>query len=300
MSAGRIVAAFACTVAGLAGQQTPPTPPGTDIYLARLTPTAIEQPINITNRPGYDNQPSFTPDGKGILFTRNDGKQTDIYLYDFTSRSSEPTRVTNTPESEYSPTVTPDGLSISVIRVEAGPPASLDPDARQRLWRFSRDGQNPAVVLENAKPVGYHAWGPDGLLALFVLGKPNTLQVADSRTGKARIVAQNIGRSLHRIPGRDTVSVLHIEGDVRTIKELDLKTGALTPIVRAIDSPDGDYAWTPDGAILMSNGKDLMRWAGTEWTRIADLAALGLTGASRLAVSPDARWLALVVPEPKN
>ncbi len=300
MPAARAIAAFVCAAAGLGIQPAPPAPPGTDIYLARLTRTGIEQPVNITNRQGYDNQPSFTPDGKGILFTRSDGKQTDIYLYDLTSRSSEATRITNTPESEYSPTVTPDGLAISVIRVEAGAPASLEPDARQRLWRFSRDGQNPTLVIENVKPVGYHAWGSDGLLALFVLGTPNTLQVADSRTGEVRIVTQNIGRSLHRIPGRDTVSVLHIEGDVRTIKELDLKTRTLKPIVRAIDSPDRDYAWTPDGAILMSSGKELMRWSGGEWTRIADLAALGVAGASRLAISPDAKWLALVVPETKN
>jgi hypothetical protein len=281
----------------IANQQPQPAPPGTDIWLARLTPTGIEQPINITNRPGYDNQPSFTPDGKGILFTRSDSTQTDTYLYDFTTRSSEPTRVTNTPESEYSPTVTPDGKGISVIRVEAGAPASLEPDARQRLWRFTRDGQTPELVIRDVKPVGYHAWGADDLLALYVLGKPNTLQVADSRTGRARIITQNIGRSLHRIPGRDTVSVLHIEGDVRTIKELDLEAGTLKPIARALPSPDGDYAWTPDGAILMSTGKELMRSTGGEWTRIADLAALGLSGASRLAVSPDGRWLALVVPE---
>ncbi len=225
---------------------------GTDIWLARLTAAGLGQPINITARPGYDNQPAFTPDGKGILFTRRDGNQTDIYLYDFTSRSTAATPVTRTPESEYSPTVTPDGEGISVIRVEG--------DTTQRLWRFDRKGQNPQLVLADVKPVGYHAWGPDGLLALFVLGKPNTLQVADSRRGRARIVAQGIGRSIHRIPGRDTISVLHIEGNTRTIKELDAKTRRLTPIVRALDSAEGDYAWTPDGAILMSDGKRLMRW----------------------------------------
>jgi Tol biopolymer transport system component len=273
---------------------TPPQPPpGTDIWLARLTATGIEQPINITNRPGYDNQPSFTADGKGILFTRRDDEQTDIYVYDFTSRDSAPTRITNTPESEYSPTVTPDGLGISVIRVEA--------DGTQRLWRFAANGQNPTLLLRDVKPVGYHAWGPDGQLALFILGadkKPNTLQVADSRTGRARVVAQRIGRSIHRIPRRDTISVLHVEGEVRTIKELDLKTRALKPIVRAVGSTEGDYVWTPDGAILMSDGTALMRWrAGDRWEPIADLAALGLAGASRMAVSPDGRWLALVVPE---
>ena len=178
--------------AGGAVQQPPrapvgtSAPPDTDVWLARLGPDgAITQPINITDRKGYDNQPSFTPDGKAILFTRRDGEQTDIYTYDFTSRSSLPTPVTNTPESEYSPTVTPDGAGISVIRVEA--------DGSQRLWRFTRDGQSPQLVLANVKPVGYHAWGPGGTLALFVLGNPNTLQVADTRTGRATIVAQRIG-----------------------------------------------------------------------------------------------------------
>jgi hypothetical protein len=271
---------------------------GTDIWLARLTPAGLEQPINITARPGYDNQPSFTPDGNGILFTRRDGDQTDIYLYDFTSRSSASTPVTRTPESEYSPTATPDGEGISAIRVEA--------DGTQRLWRFDRHGENPQVVLRDVKPVGYHAWGPfdsaqgraGGLLALFVLGEPNTLQVADSRTGRSRIVARRIGRSIHRIPGRSTISVLHVEGDTRTIKELDPRTRRLTPIVRALDSTEGDYAWTPDGAILMSDGTRLMRWRnGEDWTEFANLAALGLEGASRMAVSPDGRWIAIVVPD---
>ena len=273
-------------------------PPGTDIWLARLSPGgAITQPINLTNRAGYDNQPSFTPDGKAILFTRRDGEQTDIYAYDFTSRTSDVTRITNTPESEYSPTVTPDGAGISVIRVET--------DGTQRLWRFTRDGQSPQLVLTNVKPVGYHAWGPGGVLALFVLGNPNTLQIADSRTGRATVVAERIGRSIHRIPGRETISVLHVEGNTRMIKELDLSSRTLRPLVRALETTDGDYAWTPDGSILMSDKDNLMRWSSTrtghgqgeEWTPVANLVGLGLAGVTRVAVSPDGRWLAMVLPD---
>jgi WD40 repeat protein len=290
-----ILALFLATSA--AAQQPSPTtappqpPPGTDIWLARLDPDGrITQPINITNRAGYDNQPAFTPDGKAILFTRHDGEQTDIWAYDFTARSSEPTRITNTSESEYSPTVTPDGTGISVIRVEA--------DGTQRLWRFTRDGQSPTLILSDVKPVGYHAWGPRGQLALFVLGNPNALHVADSRTGRSRMIAQRIGRSVHRIPGRDTISVLHVEGDARWVKELDVNTRTLKRIVRAVESAEGDYAWTPDGAILMSDGKMLMRWSsGADWKSATDLAALGLAGVTRIAVSPDGRWIAMVAPD---
>src|ERR1700760_4851316 len=68
-------------------------PPSTDIYLARLRvehgTVSVGPPVNITDRPGYDNQPSFTPDSKSILFTsvRADA-QADIYRYDLTSRST--------------------------------------------------------------------------------------------------------------------------------------------------------------------------------------------------------------------
>ncbi|WP_210489308.1 TolB family protein [Rufibacter aurantiacus] len=67
-------------------------------------------PTNITQRPGYDNQPSFTPDGKSILFTsQRDGQQTDIFQYTLAGKKT--VQLTNTPEAEYSPLVTPDGKS---------------------------------------------------------------------------------------------------------------------------------------------------------------------------------------------
>ncbi len=68
------IVGFMMTVYGVrsAGGQAPPA---TDIFLAPLSisstdgrPT-IGKPVNITSRPGYDNQPAFTPDSRSILFT---------------------------------------------------------------------------------------------------------------------------------------------------------------------------------------------------------------------------------------
>src|SRR5262245_9489234 len=103
--------ALTVTLLAFLQAQTPAPPPDTEIFLATLTTTGaqttIVRPVNITNSPGYDNQPSFTPDGRSVLFTSiRGGTQTDIYRYDITPRTV--TRVTETPESEYSPTVTPD------------------------------------------------------------------------------------------------------------------------------------------------------------------------------------------------
>src|SRR5262249_19832508 len=156
------------------------------IFLAAFTTRgqpAVARAVNITHTPGYDNQPSFTPDGAGLLFTSNrGGTQTDIYRYDIAAATTA--RLTDTPESEYSPTVTPDGKHLSVIRVEG--------DGTQRLWRFTLEGTEPELVLERVKPVGYHAWADDHTVALFVLGQPTTLQLADTRSGNAVEVSRGI------------------------------------------------------------------------------------------------------------
>ena len=155
-------------------------------------------PLNITDRAGYDNQPSFTSDQKGVFFTSvRDDAQADIYRYDIATKQT--TRVTTTaPESEYSATPIDGGRAISIVRVER--------DSAQRLWRFPLDGSAPSVILERVRPVGYHAWADDHTLALFVLGSPNTLQLADTRSGAAETLASGIGRSLHRIPGTNRIS----------------------------------------------------------------------------------------------
>src|SRR5258705_12424359 len=226
---------------GLAMLQTARAPPpDTEIFLASLsasssatpTPLTLGSPVNITSNPGYDNQPSFTPDGRSVLFTSiRGGTQTDIYRYDIAA--GRVARVTNTPESEYSPTVTPDGAHISVIRVEAG--------GTQRLWRFTMDGTQPELVLADVKPVGYHAWADDHTLALFVLGRPATLQIADTRTGKADNLMPGISRSIQRIPGGRTMSFVQRvpstqQGGAPTLKisELDPTTHRVTPLVNPL------------------------------------------------------------------
>jgi hypothetical protein len=267
-------------------------PPGTDIFLVDLVVRGggiqLGTPLNITDREGYDNQPAFTADGRSVLYTsiREDG-QADIYRYDIVRR--ETARLTRTAESEYSPTVAPDLRGITVVRVE--------PDSTQRLWRFGVEGGEPELLLPGVRPVGYHAWADEHTVALFVLGSPATLRLADLRTGEAEAVAEDIGRSLHRIPGRRAISFLRRtpEGE-RWIEELDIASREVRRLVRPLEAGE-DYAWMPDGRLLMGQGAKLFLWdpaAGSDWREIADLSAAGIGGITRLAVSPLGDRLALV------
>jgi dipeptidyl aminopeptidase/acylaminoacyl peptidase len=275
----------------------PPPPPGTDIYElsfdGRLDSLSAVAPVAVVRERGYENQPFYTPDGAAILLTANlDGKQTDIYEFDRKTRQVR--RLTATTEGEYSATVTPDGKGFSVIRVEA--------DSTQRLWRFDRNGTNPRLVLTEIRPVGYHTWIDDDQLALFVLGKPATLQHARVSTGKTVVIAQNIGRSLHTIPNTRAVSFVHRESAQAVwVKQFDPATGAITPLVQLQQgNNEGDVTWTPDGTLLMSAGTKVYAWrrGDKDWREVYDVAAHKLGAVTRLAVAPDGRSIALVVNEP--
>jgi hypothetical protein len=241
----------------------------------------VGPPLNITDRPGYDNQPSFATDGSSVFFTSvREDAQADIYRYELATKRT--IRVTTSaPESEYSPTSVDGGRAISVIRVER--------DSTQRLWRIPVNGNAPTVILDRVKPVGYHAWADDHTLALFVLGTPNTLQLADARSGRVDTITTNIGRSLHKIPGQPRVSFVHkISPTEWWIESLDPHSRQTARLVKI---PEGveDYAWLADGSVVCGRGSKLMRWsgkAGTDWTEIADLSSAGVKGITRLAISP--------------
>jgi dipeptidyl aminopeptidase/acylaminoacyl peptidase len=283
--------------------QAPAAPPATEVFVASLAvekgSVTVGKPENISKSAGYDNQPSFSPDGSSLYFASDRAAvatgsptQTDIFRYDFGSRRL--LQITMTPESEYSPTVTPDGQGITVIRVEE--------DKTQRLWRFRVDGGIPALVLEQVRPVGYHAWLTPTHLALFVLGNPATLQVADVKSGSAQVVAKGIGRSVAPIPGGG-VSFVQVSGEEekRTLTISELQLEEERPVTRPLTAAvagarEADLAWTPDGTLLMAHAGTLYAWTRGEssWRAVADLGALGLKNVTRLAVSPKGDRIALV------
>ena len=272
---------------GLAAQG----PPATDIWLLRWPPRVADA-RNLTARPGYDNQPSFTPDGATILYTSYREGQSDIYRVDVETGAIS--QVTRTPESEYSPRVMPDGTAFSVVRVEA--------DSTQRLWAFTLDGTIPVLVLPDVRPVGYHAWADGNSVVLFVLGSPPTLHVADTRTGASEVVASRIGRSLQKVPGRRAVSFVDQSDSTRwVIRTLDLDTKAIEEVAPARPGRE-DFIWRPTGTIVTADGPLLLEWnAGRRrWEERADLSPLGITTITRLAGSPDGAWIAVVAGEKQD
>jgi len=266
--------------------------PSTDIYLYRLGRIVPfgDRLTNVTARRGYDNQPAW--DGEALVFTAQVGGQTDIYRY----AGGAVAPVTDTPESEYSASLTPDGAGISVVRVER--------DSTQRLWRFPHDGGTPSVILPDVKPVGYYAWLDSTTVTLFVLGEPNTLRIADTRTGVARIATSGIGRSLQRIPGGRRGSFVQRSGSSWVLKTIDPqpRSDGSFRIDSLVTLPDSaEYvSWRSDRVVYTAGGSRIwrLRLPDRRWTLVANLSSRGILGITRIALSPDGSGLAFVASDP--
>jgi len=249
-------------------------------------------PRKITDFAGYNNQPFFMPDGKSILYTSIRNKQADIYRYDLQTGTT--TQVTNTPESEYSPTLMPDKKNISVVRVEAD-------GKTQRLWKFPLDGGPPSLILEDIKGVGYHLWVDDHTLALFIVGgsgKPNYLEIYDTRARKSEFIVENPGRVMRQVPNKNAFSFVHkVANDHWEVKAFDLRTRTSASLMATVPGSE-DYAWLPDGRLLMAKDSTLFIVTPPSekgWVRADDFAVTGLAGITRIAVSAKGDRLAMVV-----
>jgi len=283
--AGFLLAAVAAAALPLFSQGS------SDIYLASLSREGdrlvFGAPVKINERTGYNNQPSFPPDGSGVFYSSADGSETDIFFYSIGEKMN--VRRTSTPDSEYSPLVMPEGNEFSVIQLvlAEGPRKGAQP-----LLAFPLKGGPPRLLYEEGKKIGYHAWIDGDRLAAFVLGEPNTLQLVNLKSGESRTLADSIGRALYKSPWAAEDVLFSREG---IIKKVNIATNAVEDVIAL---KGGDFFCpTPEGGLLTAAGAEVFIFRpgrDETWVKVGDFSAFGIKSISRLAVDPQGRWLAFV------
>jgi hypothetical protein len=224
--------------------------PSTDIYLFTVTlknkNPVISYATNITNRKGYDNQPSFHPTLPFLYYASdNDSGRSDINYYNYTTKQTVP--FTNTNEREYSPTLTPDGKFIScIIQRDNG---------AQDLGKYPLNGGAPLVLINNLI-VGYHCWVNESSLLLFILddSTSNSLRYYNLLTKKDSVLLKNPGRCIQKIPGQNAISFVEKKSKEEwLLKKYDNNTGAISNIATCLRGRE-DYCWLSNNLLLMSDG----------------------------------------------
>ncbi|NNM13282.1 MAG: hypothetical protein HKO58_03060, partial [Gammaproteobacteria bacterium] len=163
-----------------------------------------------------------------------------------------------------------------------------------------------SVVFPEVKRVGYHTWADANTAYVFLVdpnpaGERHTLEVVARNSGKSRQIASTIGRSLVMQPETDhLVFVDKSDSKNWLIKTYNPTTTLAVEMLNALNGSE-DMAWLDKENLLMASGNEIYlntseNGYGENWQLVSGNSLHDLPGTiSRLAVSPDLQWLALVV-----
>ena len=224
-------------------------------------------PQNLTNNPHGDSAPSWSPDGKRIVFMSNrdghaiGGLPTDeIYVMD--ADGSNPQNLTNNPHYEGAPSWSPDGERIAFSARRDGH-FENEIALTYEIYVMDADGGNEQRLTENRKNDDTPSWSPDGKRIAFASDRKGDLQnyeiyVMDTNGGNPRRLTNN--RNDDRSPswspdGKRIVFSSNRNGNWK-IYVMDINGG--NP--RRLTNNRHDHlspSWSPDGKrIVFTSDRD--------------------------------------------
>ncbi len=261
-----------------------------EVFLVKLTnengELALGPAQNISNNPGYDNQPSFYNDNV-VLYASTRNQQTDIARYAMNRK--EKSWISDTPRaSEYSPLKIPGKKQVSAIRLEEG--------GRQRLYSYPFEKGKPRELLPDLR-VGYHVWYDENVIVCTVLvDNRMDLVVANLKKKTHYTLHKNVGRSLHKIPNSPLVSFISREEQKAIVKSLDPISGT-TRVIAELPEGVQDYCWLLNGKLLAGQGNQLLEYepgSSDGWRLVYRFIRPDVGNITRLAVNSLSTTLALV------
>ena len=230
----------------------------------------------VTNNPGNDYAPAWSPDGKHIAFYSERDGNAEIYVMN--SDGSSVTRLTDNPANDYAPAWSPDGKRIAFH--------SHRYLGHGRIFVMNADGSEVTRLTDPSFDDWSPAWSPDGKQIVFNSSRGPKLDIwlmnADG-TGMTNLTAYPAddwwpdwspdGKQIvfHSIrDGNFEIYAINIDG---------------SGVTRLTDYPASDYdpAWSPDGSriaftsdrcgdreiwIIKADGSeatDLTRHPGNDW-----------------------------------
>jgi hypothetical protein len=264
--------------------------PETDIWLFKIEKKEgkylASKPLNVTNRSGYDNQPTFSLDGKSILYVLIDStNQADIYQYSISKKTS--VNLTKSQVSEYSPTIIPSGLGFSSVVVEK--------DSAQRVWQFNMDGTFKTIVNEGTDSIGYHTWLNVDTLLYYKLTEPHSLRVLDLKSNKDVWICNHPTRAFKKM-GNSSNFIYGIKDSLSTQSRIYNPALRESSLYASYPSLNEDFIWHNELGLIKSEGSDLMRYneQTKTWEVLFSFSSIGIKKITRFVFDSKTKQLAIV------
>jgi Tol biopolymer transport system component len=132
-----------------------------------LAAIALEQ---LTSDPGYEGEPTFSPDGESLAYVSDRSGNLEIYLKQVAGGPD--INLTNDPGDDVQPAFSPDGKQIAFVSDRGGASGLVYRNPRAPLmggdvWVMAAFGGSPRRV---ARKGNFPGWTPDGSSLVFTAG----------------------------------------------------------------------------------------------------------------------------------
>lgn len=156
---------------------------GVHIYVMNADGTGVRA---LTSGESYDSNPSFSPNGRQVVFDRRDGSggASDIYVVGIDG--GDPRRLTDDPGKDYDPVYAPNGKWIAFV-------SDRDHDVRtdrSDILTMRSDGSRVRVLIDGPRNESEPDISPDGRKIVFV---------SDRKQGPNLFVAGADGRRVRAL-----------------------------------------------------------------------------------------------------
>ena len=235
----------------------------------------------------HDGAPAWSPDGTHIVFSGENGDQTDLYIMD--AAGTDRRQVTSTPAEENAPAFSPDGRTIAF---------ETNRDGNFEIYLVDINGRDPRRLTTSPADDRAPSWSPDGQRLVFLSDRdhPKRFDVYTMRADGSDIVRLTTDQTAWSpafSPDGATIA-LQVGGDIELIPA---RGGAL----KRLTSPAANGmspAWAPDGQrlafVTTRNGKPELYTMTPDGSNQQPLVSMASGAAIDPRWSPDGSRIAFV------
>lgn len=201
-----------------------------DIYVINADGSGL---MRLTHDQGENSWPSFSPDGKQILYENTVGGSAQVLLMN--SDGTQARNLTNSKSTEEFPSWSPDGMQILF---------TSDRDGHVGIYVMNRDGSNVRHIMEDQSNDWFPVWSPDGKSIAFISdrdGSSGNIFLMDPNGNHLKQVTSGstLAAKPSWAPDSQRLAVFANGGFFATTRSGDES--------KSIVSDGEDPAWSPDG-----------------------------------------------------